>query len=56
MTKDENICVSIDDNEIISVVEQYSLEVPFKRLDCLATDTATSNDVLFMQLNILNHK
>lgn len=46
LTTDENICVSTDDNEIIKVVENYDLKVPFKRPDCLATDTATSNDVL----------
>lgn len=46
MTTDENICVSTDSNEIIKVVEEYGLKVPFKRPDYLATDTATSNDVL----------
>jgi len=46
LTSDENICVSTDDNEIIKVVENYGLKVPFKRPDYLATDTATSNDVL----------
>lgn len=45
-TTDDNICVTTDDDKIISVVEQYGLKVPFKRPAELSTDTATSNDVL----------
>ena len=45
-TADENICVSTDDDEIIKVVEDYGLKVPFKRPDYLATDTCGSNDVI----------
>lgn len=43
---DENICVSTDSEDIRNVVEKYGLKVPFLRPDYLATDTATSNDVL----------
>lgn len=50
-TTDDNICVTTDDNEIISVVEQYGLKVPFVRPAELATDTASSNDVLVHALN-----
>ncbi len=46
MTTDEHICVSTDDDEIIEVVEEYGLKVPFKRPAHLATDTATTNDVI----------
>jgi CMP-N,N'-diacetyllegionaminic acid synthase len=46
LTTNENICVSTDDTEIIKIVEEYGLKVPFKRPDYLATDTATTNDVL----------
>jgi N-acylneuraminate cytidylyltransferase len=46
LTIDENICVSTDDDEIIEVVNSYGLKVPFKRPAYLATDTATTNDVL----------
>lgn len=46
MTSDENICVSTDDNEIIKVVENYGLKVPFIRPKEYATDTATTEDVL----------
>lgn len=45
-TDDENICVSTDSEDIKRVVEEYGLKVPFLRPDYLATDTATSNDVL----------
>ena len=46
LTTDDHICVSTDDDEIIEIVESYGLKVPFKRPDHLATDTATTNDVL----------
>lgn len=50
-TSDENICVSTDSEEIKKVVEAYGLKVPFVRPDYLATDTATSNDVLVHAVN-----
>ena len=50
-TSDDNICVSTDSREIIDVVEEYGLKVPFVRPDFLATDTATSNDVLVHAVN-----
>ncbi len=56
MTSDENICVSTDDNEIIEVVESYGLKVPFKRPDHLATDTATTNDVLLHAIDYYETK
>lgn len=46
ITSDDNICVSTDDIEIKNVVEKYGLFVPFIRPSELATDTATTNDVL----------
>lgn len=45
-TTDENICVTTDDAEIISVVEQHGLKVPFVRPAELATDTCGSNEVI----------
>ena len=42
-TTDDNICVTTDDDEIIKVVGEYGLKVPFKRPDYLATDTCGSN-------------
>lgn len=48
---DEDICVSTDDLEIISVVEKYNLKVPFVRPAELATDTAGTYEVLLHALN-----
>ena len=48
---DEDICVSTDDDEIIRVVEDYGLKVPFKRPDELATDTAGTHEVLLHALD-----
>lgn len=44
---DQHICVSTDSEEIVEVVEQHcNLSVPFRRPEHLATDRATSNDVI----------
>jgi CMP-N-acetylneuraminic acid synthetase len=43
---DEDICVSTDDDGIISVVENAGLKVPFKRPDYLATDSCGTHEVL----------
>ena len=48
---DENICVSTDDDEIVAVVEEYGLKVPFKRPDELASDTAGTYEVLLHALD-----
>lgn len=45
-TSDENICVTTDDDEIIDVVMDYGLKVPFKRPNELATDNCGSNEVI----------
>ena len=55
-TDDENICVSTDSEEIKQVVELYGLKVPFLRPDYLATDTATSNDVLVHAVNFFKEQ
>jgi N-acylneuraminate cytidylyltransferase len=51
-----DICVSTDDDEIIQVEENCGLKVPFKRPLELATDTATSNDVLLHALEFYESK
>ena len=48
---DEDICVSTDDDEIMQVVEDYGLKVPFKRPDELATDIAGTYEVLLHALD-----
>lgn len=48
---DEDICVSTDDVEIISVVEKYGLKIPFVRPAELASDTAGTYEVLLHALD-----
>lgn len=52
----DNICVSTDDDDIIKVVENYGLKVPFKRPDYLATDNAGTNGVLLHAFNFYEEK
>ena len=42
----DELCVSTDDAEIIQVIKNYGLEVPFVRPDELASDTASSDQVI----------
>lgn len=49
---DEDICVTTDDENIINVVEDYGLKVPFVRPDYLAADKSGTYEVL---LHALNH-
>ncbi len=56
IAKDEDICVSTDDDEIIQVVENYGLKVPFKRPEELATDTAGTYEVLLHALDFYESK
>lgn len=52
----ENICVSTDSDEIIQVVREYGLGVPFKRPDYLATDTASSYDVILHAMDFYGQR
>lgn len=56
ITDDAHICVSTDDDHIIEVVERYGLHVPFKRPEYLATDTASTYDVLLHAINYYEQK
>jgi N-acylneuraminate cytidylyltransferase len=51
VTSDENICVSTDDLEITKLVEDYGLKVPFKRPQELASDFASSLEVILHAIN-----
>lgn len=51
IAKDTDICVSTDDPEIIRIVEEYGLDVPFVRPDYLASDTMGTYEVLLHALN-----
>ena len=48
---DKDICVSTDDEEIKSVAETMGLRVPFLRPDYLASDTASTSDVIVHALD-----
>lgn len=48
---DCDICVTTDDNSIIQTVESYGLKVPFVRPADLASESATTNDVLLHTLD-----
>jgi len=50
-SSDDRICVSTDSDDIIKVVENHGLKVPFKRPDALATDTSSSYDVIMHAIN-----
>lgn len=51
VAKDEDICVSTDDPNIIKCVEDYGLKVPFVRPAELASDTAGTYEVLLHALD-----
>lgn len=60
LSDDVDICVSTDDDQIIKIVKEYGLNVPFKRPDFLATDHASSEDVIkhaieFYKTNSINY-
>lgn len=48
---DNHICVSTDDREVVQIVENYGLSVPFIRPSELATDKSPINDVLLHALD-----
>lgn len=47
----DSICVTTDDNEVINIAKNRGLQIPFTRPDELATDAASSEDVIFHALN-----
>lgn len=51
IVSDDDICVTTDDAEIVACVENYGLKVPFMRPSELATDIASTYDVLLHALN-----
>lgn len=53
---DKNICISTDDEEIKTIVEDNGLKVPFLRPKELATDTAGTYEVLLHAVNFYEKK
>ncbi len=56
LTDDSNICVSTDDAEIKKIVEDLGLKIPFTRPSYLASDTASSSDVIVHALDFYASK
>ena len=56
ITSDDNICVSTDEKKIIDTVENYGLHVPFVRPAKLASDTASTNDVILHAIKYYEDK
>lgn len=56
VARDEDICISTDDEEIIRIVEGYALKVPFKRPDELAQDKSGSYEVIMHALRYYKEK
>lgn len=56
ISSDCNICVTTDSPEIIKVVENYGLKVPFVRPDYLASDTIGTYEVLLHALKFYEDK
>ncbi|RQO67578.1 acylneuraminate cytidylyltransferase family protein [Pedobacter sp. KBW06] len=53
---ESNICVSTDSDEIIEVVNNYNLEVPFKRPEYLSDDKSGTYEVLLHALDFYKQK
>lgn len=51
LAEDSDICVSTDCDEIISIVESYGLNVPFKRPEHLSSDESGTYEVLLHAIN-----
>lgn len=56
LAADEDICVSTDSIEIKKVVEDYGLVVPFVRPKELATDEASTEEVIRQALNFYHNR
>lgn len=52
----DRVVVSTDDDEIANVSTEYGASVPFLRPEHLASDTATSNDVILHALDALDEE
>lgn len=55
-SSDNQICLSTNDEQIIKVAAQYGLQVPFIRPENLATDIASTTDVIIHALDFYKSK
>jgi CMP-N,N'-diacetyllegionaminic acid synthase len=56
LAADEDICVSTDDDDIIRIVEEYGLRVPFKRPNELAQDGSGSYETIIHAIDFFEKK
>lgn len=56
LAKDDDICISSDDKDIIQIAGQYGLKVPFVRPSHLATDESSTFDVIKHALDFYESK
>ena len=52
----DNICISTDSNTIIKLAEKLGYKIPFVRPSFLATDTATTYDVIMHAIEFYEHQ
>jgi CMP-N,N'-diacetyllegionaminic acid synthase len=53
---DDVICISSNDDDVLKITADYGLDLPFKRPEELASDSASSNDVIMHALNCYEAK
>ena len=46
MKKEDVLCISTNDDELLEMAKQNGVDIPFKRPESLASDTASSQDVI----------
>ena len=52
----DELCISSNDDEVIAIANKMGVKIPFKRPEELATDTASSHDVIIHALNFYQEK
>lgn len=52
----DRLIISTDDKEIMSVGERYGAQIPFTRPESLASDTASTNDVILHAIELIEEE
>jgi N-acylneuraminate cytidylyltransferase len=56
LTKSDELCISTDDDEVIKIAQKMGIQVPFIRPKELATDNASTHDVLIHAIEYYEKK
>jgi CMP-N,N'-diacetyllegionaminic acid synthase len=56
MKEVDQLCISTDDEDVLSIASDLGVEVPFKRPEELSTDTASSYDVIMHAIKFYEDK